>query len=132
MRLPSRRQFLEFVGRAGGATAVYNVMAAMGLIPVPTTYAGPPELEPGSGSGVRVVVLGAGLAGMTAAYELSKAGYVCAVLEARHVLGGQVRQNSQTQKMTRIVLIRHLFPYVRIRVLRKMQTAQLLSSEAGI
>jgi monoamine oxidase len=85
----SRREFLQLVGRAGGATAVYNVMAAMGLIPVPTAYAGPPELEPGSGSGVRVVVLGAGLAGMTAAYELSKAGYICTILEARQRPGGR-------------------------------------------
>jgi monoamine oxidase len=89
MRHPSRRQFLELVGRAGGATAVYNMMAAMELMPIPAAYAGPPELEPGSGSGVRVVVLGAGLAGMTAAYELSKAGYICTVLEARKRPGGR-------------------------------------------
>src|SRR6516164_7167886 len=70
---PSRRQFLNLVGRAGGTTAVYNTMAAMGLLPLPAAYAGPPALEPASGHGVRVVVLGAGIAGMTAAYELSKA-----------------------------------------------------------
>ena len=34
-------------------------------------------------SGVRVVILGAGLAGMTVAYELGKVGYDCRVLEAR-------------------------------------------------
>jgi monoamine oxidase len=64
-------------------------MAAMGLLPVPTAYAGPPDLAPSSGNGVRVVVLGAGIAGMTAAYELSKVGYVCTVIEGRTRPGGR-------------------------------------------
>jgi monoamine oxidase len=85
----SRRGFLNLVGQAGGATAVYNTMAAMGLLPIPSAYAGPPELLPGSGNGVRVVVLGAGIAGMTTAYELSKAGYTCTVIEARTRPGGR-------------------------------------------
>lgn len=85
----SRRGLLNLVGKAGGATAVYNTMAALGLIPTPTAYAGSPELAPGSGNGVRVVVLGAGIAGLTAAYELSKVGYVCTVLEARKRAGGR-------------------------------------------
>ncbi|AQG81118.1 flavin monoamine oxidase family protein [Spirosoma montaniterrae] len=37
-----------------------------------------------------VVVLGAGLAGLTAAYELGKLGYDCTVLEARNRTGGRV------------------------------------------
>jgi monoamine oxidase len=85
----SRRKFLNLVGQAGGATAVYNTMAAMGLLPVPAAYAGPPNLAPGSGHGVRVVVLGAGIAGMTVAYELCKVGYACTVLEARTRPGGR-------------------------------------------
>jgi monoamine oxidase len=64
-------------------------MAAMGLLPLPAAYAGPPALEPASGHGVRVVVLGAGIAGMTAAYELSKAGYDCIVIEGRTRPGGR-------------------------------------------
>ena len=88
LRHPSRRQFLNLVGRAGGATAVYNTMAAMGLIPSPVAAARP-DLPPGSGSGVRVVILGAGMAGLAAAYELSKAGYACTVLEARARPGGR-------------------------------------------
>jgi len=85
----SRRRFLNLVGRAGGAKAAYNTMAAMGLLPAPTAYAGPPDLAPYSGNGVRVVVLGAGIAGMTAAYELSKAGYACTVIEGRRRPGGR-------------------------------------------
>jgi len=85
----SRRRFLHLVGRAGGATAVYNTMAAMGLLQVPAAYAGPPQLAPGSGKGVRVVVLGAGIAGMTTAYELTKSGFDCIVIEARTRPGGR-------------------------------------------
>lgn len=87
----SRRNFLQLVGRAGGAAAVYETMAAMGLMAVPAAYAGPPELAPGSGSGKRVVILGAGIGGMAAAFEMAKAGYQCLILEARDRAGGRIR-----------------------------------------
>lgn len=38
----------------------------------------------------RVVVIGAGFSGLTAAYELSRAGYVVTVIEARNRVGGRV------------------------------------------
>jgi monoamine oxidase len=85
----TRRRFINLVGKAGGYAAVYSTMAAMGLLPVPSAYAGPPQLAPGSGRGVRVVILGAGIAGLAAAYELGKAGYECVVLEARERAGGR-------------------------------------------
>lgn len=44
-------------------------------------------LAPGSD----IVVIGAGLAGLTAAYELDQAGYAVTVLEARSRPGGRVR-----------------------------------------
>ena len=56
----------------------------------------PFELE-GSGNGKKVVILGAGLAGMASAYELTKLGYQCTILEARERSGGRcwsVRKNS--------------------------------------
>ncbi len=85
----TRRGFINLVGRAGGVSAAYSTMAAMGLIAVPPAYAGPPALLPASGNGTRVIVLGAGIAGMTAAYELRKAGYDCVILEARSRAGGR-------------------------------------------
>ncbi len=85
----SRRSFIHLVGRAGGAVAAYNTMVALGLMPVPTAYAGPPVLAPGSGRGRHVVVLGAGIAGLVAAYELQKAAFRCTVLEARARPGGR-------------------------------------------
>src|SRR5689334_3987522 len=63
----TRRRLLNLVGKAGGAAASYRTMAAMGLLPVPAAYAGPPDLPPGSGHGVSVVIVGAGIAGMVAA-----------------------------------------------------------------
>jgi monoamine oxidase len=53
-----------------------------------STASAPPELG-GSGKGRKVVILGAGLAGLTAAYELGKLGYQCQVLEARAFAGGR-------------------------------------------
>src|ERR1700680_1210114 len=85
----SRRHFIQLAAQAGGASAAYSSMIAMGLLPVPAAYAGPPRLPVDSGAGVNVVILGAGIAGMTAAYELSKAGYKCTILEARSRPGGR-------------------------------------------
>ncbi len=67
--------------------AAYHTMAAMGLLAVPEAYAGPPALPPGRGR--RVVIIGAGIAGMVLAYELRKAGYQPQILEARARPGGR-------------------------------------------
>jgi len=74
---------------AGGVSAAYRTMEAMGLLPIPEAYAGPPTLPAGSGKGTKVIILGAGIAGMVAAYELRKAGYRCTLLEARARAGGR-------------------------------------------
>src|SRR5580704_18488753 len=78
---------MHFVGRAGGGTATSRRMGAMGLLAVPQAYAGPPELPPGRGR--RVVIIGAGIAGMVLAYELRKSGYQPQILEARARPGGR-------------------------------------------
>src|SRR5690349_25159853 len=56
----SRRGFLNLVGRAGGSAALYQTMAAMGLLRVPAAYAGPPSLPRGLGAARPVAILGAG------------------------------------------------------------------------
>jgi monoamine oxidase len=86
-RMLSRRNLIHLVGRAGGAAAAYHTMAAMGLLSVPSAYAGVPAVPPGQGT--PVLILGAGIAGMVAAYELGKAGYDCRILEARERPGGR-------------------------------------------
>src|SRR5688572_12005956 len=85
----TRRSFLEAVGRAGGAAALYETMTAMGLLRLPAAFAGPPELPPNHGNGKRVVIIGAGIAGLTAGYELLKGGYEVIILEAKPRAGGR-------------------------------------------
>ena len=85
----TRRGFLQAVGRAGGAAAVYETMVALGMLRVPETFAAMPDLPPNHGAGQRVVILGAGIAGLTAAYELSKIGYEVIILEAKDRAGGR-------------------------------------------
>ena len=92
----TRREFLKRSGVvAGGA---YPAMMAMGLVPAAPVH--PFRLE-GSGNGKEVVILGAGLAGLASAYELSKLGYRCTILEARERAGGRcwsVRRGSVNEE----------------------------------
>ncbi|MCO6362287.1 flavin monoamine oxidase family protein [Paracoccus sp. 08] len=83
----SRRSLLSMIGAVAGAGAMYGAMSTMGLAQG-STYAGRLDLQ-GSVNGTRVLVLGAGLAGMTAAYELRAAGYQVKVLEFREKAGGR-------------------------------------------
>ena len=61
-------------------------MMALGMLPAAPAH--PFRLE-GEGNGKEVLILGAGLAGMAAAYELGKLGYRCTILEARERAGGR-------------------------------------------
>jgi len=61
-------------------------MMAMGFLPAAPAH--PFHLE-GDGQGKQVIILGAGLTGMAAAYELGKLGYRCTILEARNRVGGR-------------------------------------------
>ena len=84
----TRRNWIMGVGLAGGVGAAQ--LALQGLdIEKAHAETRMPSLAPGSGSGRHVVILGAGIAGMTAAYELRRAGYRCTVLEARERVGGK-------------------------------------------
>jgi len=85
----TRRRFLEMVGIAGGSAAVYETMTALGLINIPAAYAGPPEIPQGTGKGKSVLILGAGIGGLTTAYLLRNAGYQVQILEAQNRAGGR-------------------------------------------
>ncbi len=83
----TRRQFLTRAAALGGGSLAYEGMTALGLLATPAQESF--NLS-GRVSDVRVVILGAGLSGMTAAYELGKVGVDCRVLEARARPGGRV------------------------------------------
>lgn len=84
----SRRQLLNAVGWGGGAAAVHAAATALGLLPT-VARAGQVALRPAGARPLRVVIIGAGIAGLTAAHELRKAGHRCTVLEASHRPGGR-------------------------------------------
>ncbi|MDB5737715.1 MAG: hypothetical protein JWO65_1383 [Sphingomonas bacterium] len=84
----SRRVLLGRLGMAGGLGAVYSAMLALGL-ESPASAATAPVLPSVFGKGLRVVVLGAGIAGLTSAYELEQAGFEVTLLEARDRVGGR-------------------------------------------
>ncbi len=85
----SRREFLLRVGQAGGYSAAFATMQALGLMPAEGVQAEPIRAEAGAGKGVKVVVLGGGIAGLVSAYELKKLGYDVVLLEARERPGGR-------------------------------------------
>ena len=96
----SRREFLMRVGQAGGYGAAFTLMQSMGLLPVAAASASTIEQPAGSGKGTSVVILGGGIAGLSAAWELTKLGYTCTLLEARERIGGRnwtVRQGTTVE-----------------------------------
>ncbi|RZM25240.1 MAG: FAD-dependent oxidoreductase, partial [Sphingomonas sp.] len=74
---------------AGGAAATFGAMEALGIAGNVAAAAPMPDLPAGFGKGRSVIVLGAGIAGLVAAYELQQAGFDVTVLEARDRVGGR-------------------------------------------
>jgi monoamine oxidase len=83
----SKRDLLAMIGKTAGGTAMYMAMTAMDQAHA-SNFKGPIKL-PGDPKGTSVLILGAGVAGMTSALELSKAGYKVQVLEYQDRIGGR-------------------------------------------
>ena len=83
----SRRDLLALIGTLAGSAAMYHAMSSLGFA-ADSAYKGPIKLD-GNVRGASVLILGAGLAGMTAALELRKAGYKVQVLEFNRRPGGR-------------------------------------------
>jgi monoamine oxidase len=83
----SRRQLLQMIGSSAGGAAMYHAMSSLGFA-AESPYKGPIDLQ-GAPWGASVLILGAGMAGLTAAYELRNAGYKVQVLEYNGRPGGR-------------------------------------------
>jgi monoamine oxidase len=83
----TRRDLLSLIGSVAGSAAMYHAMTSLGFA-AESGYKGPITLD-GDPRGASVLILGAGLAGMTAALELRKAGYKVQVLEFNSRPGGR-------------------------------------------
>ena len=85
----TRREALSSIAAVGGEKAVKEALAVLGLGPSSHRRPQPLKLKEGLGQGTRVLVLGAGIAGLVTALELSRAGFEVQVLEARDRVGGR-------------------------------------------
>jgi monoamine oxidase len=83
----SRRDLLRLIGVSAGGAAMYHAMSTLGIAD-PSPYTGPVDLQ-GAPPGASILILGAGMAGMSAAYELRNAGYKVQVLEYNGRAGGR-------------------------------------------
>jgi monoamine oxidase len=85
----TRRHFLQLAGAAGGSASAYRMALGLGLAPL-VKSAERPDLAPlDPGIKRTIVILGAGISGLTAAYELRRKGYDVTILEASHRAGGR-------------------------------------------
>jgi monoamine oxidase len=86
----SRREFIARIAQAGGYGAAFMTMHSLGLLGMVESERGKDfPLPPSTGRGTKVIILGAGIAGLVSAYEMRRAGFDCTVLEARERPGGR-------------------------------------------
>ena len=85
----TRRDFLMRVGQAGGYSAAFLTMQSLGLMGAHGETKRSLTVSPNVGKGIKVVILGGGISGLVAAYEMKALGYECMLLEARERPGGR-------------------------------------------
>ena len=98
----TRRSLLGHMAKLGGAGAVAETLALWVFLKAPPALAARLALPQDSGRGKTVAILGAGVSGLTAAYELDRAGYDVVILEAQRRAGGRsltLRRGDTFQEM---------------------------------
>ena len=98
----TRRSLLGNMAKLGGAGAVAETLAVWDFLKPPPALAASLALPKESGRGKTVAILGAGVSGLCAAYELDRAGYECVILEAQRRAGGRsltLRRGDTFQEM---------------------------------
>jgi monoamine oxidase len=80
---------INAMARLGGAGAAFETLAVWDFLKPPPAMGAGLTLPPDSGKGRTVAILGAGVSGLCAAYELDRAGYDCVILEAQRRAGGR-------------------------------------------
>jgi len=85
----TRRGLLNAMARLGGAGAAYETLVLFDFLKPPPAMAAGLNLPNDAGKGRTVAILGAGVAGLCAAYELDRAGYDVVILEASRRIGGR-------------------------------------------
>jgi len=83
----TRREMLKRIGALAGGATMYQCMAALGHA-AESDFRQPIRLD-GAPRNTSILILGAGIAGLVAAYELSRAGYKVKLLEYNHRAGGR-------------------------------------------
>ncbi len=85
----TRRDFIRRVGEVGGFSGAFATMQSLGLLEATASARPIPDLAQDFGKGIKIAILGGGIAGLVSAYEMGKAGFDCTVLEARERPGGR-------------------------------------------
>lgn len=83
----TRRDLLKIIGYGAGASVMYQAMSTMGFA-AGLSPAVKMDLK-GAPKGTTILILGAGVAGLSAAYELRKAGYKVKILEFQNRPSGR-------------------------------------------
>jgi monoamine oxidase len=79
----SRRRFLKYSALAGGTTIAATAISELPRLQTAWSYGQP-----------KVAIVGAGIAGLNAAYQLKKIGIIATVYEAKPYVGGRIQSRS--------------------------------------
>lgn len=78
----SRRRFLRYSGMAGGAAIASATLSHL------------PSFHSASAQSTRIAIVGGGIAGLNAAYQLKKLGLIATVYEAKPYVGGRIQSQA--------------------------------------